>query len=369
MNRGRAQCGMTGKTTPLYVVCSPARCVGKTLVSRLLIEFYVAKNRPVAAFDLADEAPQLVDYLPKFTTIADIRDIRGQMALFDLLIAEKGTPRIIDLSHRAFKNFFTIAQEIGFFQEARRHSVAPLILFIINPSAVSIEAYRMLRRQLVQGSLLPVRNQIEAVRCVLPPSAGMLPSALDIPRLSFSLRVLIDQQLFSFSQFWHAIPAGIPHAGGDQLRDWLEYIFFQFQQLEFSLGYDDPSTPVTFQRTRTDTTPRPRTIDAPERVLNDTAKQKRRIDDSIDQFGNVIVAMLQEAAELSNDNCARSRTIANELFRQLRVTEDRINELETEIEHFRDRAFRAEAWLQEFQREIEQKLIAPTAATRMKSTT
>ena len=44
---------MTGKTTPLYVVCSPRRCVGKTLISRLLVEFYVVKDRPVVAFDLA----------------------------------------------------------------------------------------------------------------------------------------------------------------------------------------------------------------------------------------------------------------------------------------------------------------------------
>src|SRR5262249_4700615 len=218
--------------------------------------------------------------------------------------------------------------------------------------------------QLVQGSLLPVRNQIEAVRCVVPPSAGMLPSSLDIPRLSFSLRALIDQQLFSFSQFWHAIPAGIPHAGGDQLRGWLEYIFFQFRQLEFSLGCEDPSTPITFQGTRPDTTPRPRTIDASDRIPH-APRQKRCIGDPIDQSGNVIVAMLQEAAELSDTNCARSRTIVNELFRQLRATEDRIYELETEVEHFRDRAFRAETWLQEIQREIEQKLIAPTANTRM----
>jgi hypothetical protein len=47
----------------------------------------------------------------------------------------------------------------------------------------------------------------------------------------------------------------------------------------------------------------------------------------------------------------------------------RINQLETEIEHFRDRAIRAETWLQLIQREIEEKLIAPMATTRPKSTT
>jgi hypothetical protein len=80
---------MSGKTTPLYVVCSTRRRGGKTLVSRLLTEFYVLGHRPVAAFDLCDEGPQLADYLPKFTTIADINDIRGQMAFFERLIAHR----------------------------------------------------------------------------------------------------------------------------------------------------------------------------------------------------------------------------------------------------------------------------------------
>ena len=45
-------------TGPLYIVCSPRRNVGKTLLARLLAEFYFAHDRPVAAFDLADEGPQ-----------------------------------------------------------------------------------------------------------------------------------------------------------------------------------------------------------------------------------------------------------------------------------------------------------------------
>jgi hypothetical protein len=69
MDRAKAQRGMTDKITPLYVVGSPFRCVGKTLVSRLLTEFYVLDDC-VAAYDLADEGPQLADYLPQFTTVA-----------------------------------------------------------------------------------------------------------------------------------------------------------------------------------------------------------------------------------------------------------------------------------------------------------
>src|ERR1700682_2382153 len=85
----RARDGASRRTTPLYVICSPQRCVGKTLLARLLAEFYLIDGHPVAAFDLADEGPQLADYLPRCTTIADISDALGQMALFDQIIADR----------------------------------------------------------------------------------------------------------------------------------------------------------------------------------------------------------------------------------------------------------------------------------------
>src|SRR6516165_5101173 len=228
---------MTDKTTPLYVVCSPCRGVGKTLVSRLLAEFYVVNDRPVAAFDLADEGPQLTDYLPGITTVADIADARGQMTFFDRLIANDA--RIIDLSHRVFKNFFTVVQEIRFFEEARRHSIEPLILFIIDPDPKSAKAYAVLRDQLSQASLLPVRNQIEAAAISYGDARSKViraPTSLDIPLLDFPLRALMDRQSFSFSGFWRASPADLPVSLTHQLSRWIGRIFLQFRELELLLG-------------------------------------------------------------------------------------------------------------------------------------
>jgi hypothetical protein len=230
---------MTDKTNPLYVVCSPCRCVGKTLVSRLLTEFYVVNDRPVAAFDLADEGPQLADYLPDITTIADISDTRGQMAFFERVIADDLGARIIDLDRRVFKNFFTVAQEIRFFEEARYRSIEPLVLFIIDPDPKSAKAYAVLRHYLSQASLLPVRNQIEAAVIPdgeAPSKVNIAPTSLDIPFLDFPLRALMDRQSFSFSRFSRASPADLPVSLTHELSHWIERIFFQFRTLELLLG-------------------------------------------------------------------------------------------------------------------------------------
>jgi hypothetical protein len=375
MDRAKAQRGMTDKTTPLYVVCSPGRCVGKTLVSRLLTEFYVLDDRPVAAYDLADEGPQLAYYLPQFTTVADIGDIFGQMAFFERLIAANEGANIIDLSHRMFENFFTVVEEIGFFEEARRRSIEPLILFIIDPDPKSPKAYASLRRRFTEASLLPVRNRTEP--SAIPDSDAppdVPPNSLEIPLLGFSLRALIDRQAFSFCEFWRATPADLPDALDDELRDWVEGIFFQFRKLEVMLGCVDAATLAAPASRRPRTTHRPlpfppppaeeaqppggdtrhdlnppisqRPIGVPYEVLKFAPKKVRGDGVPMDQSGGAIVDMLQSAGD------------------QLRAAEDRINQLETEIE--RARAVRAESWLELAQREIDEKLVEPATAARSK---
>jgi hypothetical protein len=247
---------MNDKTSPLYVVCSPCRGVGKTLVSRLLTEFYVLDRRPVVAYDLADEGPQLADYLPQFTTISDIGDIFGQMAFFERLIADNDRrANVIDLSHRTFNSFFTVVEKIRFFEEARRRAIEPLILFIIDPGPKSPKAYASLHR-LMEASLLPVWNRADPSAISdyhAPPDANAIPTSLEIPLLGFSLRALIDRQAFSFCEFTRAKPADLPDALDDELRDWVETVFFQFRKLELMLGCVAASTPVLALR-------RPRTI-------------------------------------------------------------------------------------------------------------
>jgi hypothetical protein len=57
-----------------------------------------------------------------------------------------------------------------------------------------------------------------------------------------------------------------------------------------------------------------------------------------------IVAQIQRAAELANENCDRAMKLAHKLAMELRAAEDRINQLEGEVQLVRDRAARAEHW-------------------------
>src|SRR5438128_12686004 len=109
--------------------------------------------------------------------------------------------------------------------------------------------------------------------------------------------------------------------------------------------------------------------DTPEQVLRLAPKEKQPSDVSpLEEAGHAIVAKIQKAADLSNENCDRAMTLAHKLSMELRAAEDRINQLEAEVKLFRDRAARAEGWLRIIHKEIEEKLIAPRSASGTEQT-
>src|SRR5262249_56646526 len=87
--------------------------------------------------------------------------------------------------------------------------------------------------------------------------------------------------------------------------------------------------------------------ETPEQVLKFAPKRATQSKtDPTDDSGNALLAMLHEAAKLSRENRDSILAMAHRLSVELRAAEDRIKELETDIELNRERAVRAEKWLE-----------------------
>ena len=101
-------------------------------------------------------------------------------------------------------------------------------------------------------------------------------------------------------------------------------------------------------------------------VVRFAPQQKRRAEfEPIDQAGHAVIDLLQEAADIAEENIERAMT-AHRLGLELRTAEDRIRELEGEVERLESRATRAEQWLDTIKKEIEDTLITPMEASRSK---
>jgi hypothetical protein len=102
--------------------------------------------------------------------------------------------------------------------------------------------------------------------------------------------------------------------------------------------------------------------DTSEVVKFEPKERPHRDDTPAEEAGQAIIAKIKRAADLANENCDRAMRLAHKLAMEVRAAEDRINQLEAEVQLFRDRAARAEHWLQTIHKEIEEKLIAPRLA-------
>ena len=101
-----------------------------------------------------------------------------------------------------------------------------------------------------------------------------------------------------------------------------------------------------------------RATDTHEQVLKFAPKEKaqNRVAE-LDDAGQAIVAQIRTAADLAKEDCDRAMSLAHKLSMELRAAEDRTHEMEAEVEHWRERAARAEQWLRIIQNEIEEKLL------------
>jgi hypothetical protein len=225
------------------IVASPQTRVGKTLLARVLTEFHAEKG-PVVAFDLNTGGGTLAQFLPEYTVVSGIGDVQGQMALFDRLVTDDGVAKIVDLGHESFEHFFALAQQIDFAEEAIKRSIAPAILFLVTPDAVSVEAYTDLRRSFPRASLAPVHNDIfgQSYRTKYQ-FIGNNEVVVRLPLLAPGFRKYVENPPFSFA----APPAGLPAEIESELRRWLRRAYRELREFDLRILLADLQSSIRLE--------------------------------------------------------------------------------------------------------------------------
>ena len=79
--------------------------------------------------------------------------------------------------------------------------------------------------------------------------------------------------------------------------------------------------------------------------------------DQLDRAGQTILKLLHKAAGVAEENSRYALDMAQKLSHQLRTAENRIAELEAEVDLYREKGDRAEQWLHKVYTEIEERFI------------
>jgi hypothetical protein len=230
------------RQTFVYFACSPHRHVGTTLTARLLADYFAFNSRPFQAFDTDPHESRLAAAFPREAKIADVAAIQGQITMFDQLLVYDEVPKIVDVWSHSYRQFFAIIREIGFFEEAKRLSVEPIVLFMADRQAASIEAAQMLNRQWPDLGMVIVNNEGAApLGADVYDRLARYPSerTFQIPALDPAFRQTIDEPGFSLSRFLIAPPTNMSLVLRSGLRGWLARIFAQFQSFELRVAMQD----------------------------------------------------------------------------------------------------------------------------------
>lgn len=216
--------------TSVTIVASPRPRVGKTLLARVVADFHHHEGHPIAAYDLNAGEETLAEFLPWTAQAASINDIKGEMAVFDALVAGDDVNRVVDVGHTSFANFFDLAERIGLADEARVRGIAPVVLYMLTPDHTSVEAFRDLRHRLPGVTLVPVHNEIFGVtqhrnRYALAADD----SVIRLPLLAAGLRRYVEMPPFSFAD--DVPPQGMPPHAFDELQRWVRKLHLQLRQL------------------------------------------------------------------------------------------------------------------------------------------
>lgn len=228
--------------TFVYIVCSPHRHVGTTVTARLLADYFAYNNRPFQAFDTDPHESPLAVCFPREAKVADVNAIQGQITMFDQLLVHDEIPKIVDLWHHSYRQFFALTREIGFFEEAQRLSVAPILLFVADRQPSSVEAAQMLMRQCPDLGMVIVNNEGAApLGAEVYDHLARYPSerTFQIPALDPAFRQTLDDPNFSLSRFLVAPPTNMSIVLRSGLRGWLARVFAQFQSFELRMAMQD----------------------------------------------------------------------------------------------------------------------------------
>ena len=224
--------------TPLVIVASPRHSCGKTFIARLATDYLRLDRGDVAAFDLNTGDETLALARPKVTTYAEIGSTLDQIALFDRLIVNDGVAKVVDVGNAVFQGFFGLSEEIGFFSEASRRSIDPIILFPAQANAIASRAYGILCRRLQSTLIVPVFNEAmikgQSVREHYPfARAAAVP--LQIAALPSNLVTYTTRPDWSFADFSSRPPVAIPMDDAIVLRAWTKRAFLELREMELRL--------------------------------------------------------------------------------------------------------------------------------------
>lgn len=204
----------------LYIVGADKGGVGKTTITRALLDFLDLHGIGNRAFDTESEiaAGVLKRFYPDRTELVDLLDSDGQMRVFDTLNAQIAT--VVDIRAALLSPTLQLLGDIGFLDPSK---IDVRVLHVLGNSQTSIDEIAPIAGKLAGLRHILVGNRINNTKFTFPADA------LDVPTLGPAAVEAVDQANMPFSVFAKSNPSAVLRG---MVKTWLDRVFVQFARVK-----------------------------------------------------------------------------------------------------------------------------------------
>jgi hypothetical protein len=189
--------------------------VGKTTISRTLLDYYTTHGIQSRAFDTETPLGALKRFYPDKTEIVDVTDSDGQMKIFDTLA---NPVTVIDIRAGLLSPTLQLLSDIGFLDPAK---CKVTVLHILGNSQTSIAEVQSIT-SMVSSRYVAIANHINDTKFSFPAAA------LDIPMLNVRACEAVDASGLPFNAFINNTDASPVLRG--HVKHWLGQVFAQYDK-------------------------------------------------------------------------------------------------------------------------------------------
>lgn len=134
--------------------------VGKTTVSRTLLDYFSVNNIAARAFDTESPRGSLKRIHPDITEIVDITALSNKMKGFDILNTTNSFVTVIDVRAGLFSPILASLRDIGFLDAAKSGEITFVVFHILGPSIASLDEITTIANFMTGAKYFLVKNFI-----------------------------------------------------------------------------------------------------------------------------------------------------------------------------------------------------------------
>jgi hypothetical protein len=134
--------------------------VGKTTVTRVLLDYFQAHSVPARAFDTEAPRGTLRRFFPDITEVVDMTTVPDQMKIFDTLGGAGNQVTVIDIRAGLLSRTLQSLRDIGFIEATKKAQITFAVFHILGPSITSLDEIAETAGFAADGHYFLVKNFI-----------------------------------------------------------------------------------------------------------------------------------------------------------------------------------------------------------------